>query len=163
MVDVYLSNAADKSKENYIIAKENNVWGVKDDPENKNNRDQVKIGDILILENKTYGAIIGKITELKDDYTPLWPSGDGEVYPYRVKFDIIYDYDNSDISISDILFNCLRDKDGSKYKSKKAVGNAFRGPNGQFRKLTQEEYCCIFEQMENKKGEIYCKYLRRMG
>jgi len=161
MADVYLCNAANEFKDDYIIAKNNKVWGVKNDLTNKNKRDLVKIDDILILENKTYGAIIGKITELKDDYTPLWPSRDDEVYPYRVKFDIIYDYDKSDIN--HILFNCLRDTYGSKYKSPKAVGNAFRGPNGQFRKLRQGEYCCIFEQMTNKRGEKPLQKLAENG
>jgi|GEM_PF-6698301 len=159
MADVYLCNVADVSKENYNIAKENNVWGVKEN--HKGKRDAVKIGDILILENKTYGAIIGKITELKDDYTPLWPSRDNEVYPYRVKFDIIYDYDESDID--DILSYCLRNSFGAKYETPQELSGAFQGPNGQFRKLRQEEYCCIFEQMENKKGGNLLQILAENG
>jgi len=151
MVDVYLCNVPDEYKDDYIIAKNNKVWGVIKDPNYKSKRDQVKIGDILILENKTYGAIIGKITKLKDDYTPLWPIRNNEVYPYRVELKIIYDYDKSDIN--NILIDCLRDQYGGKYNNPQALGMALRGANGQFRKLSQEEYCCIFEQITNKRGE----------
>lgn len=161
MADVYLCNVADKFKDDYNIAKNNKVWGVKNDLTNKNKRDLVKIGDILILENITYGAIIGKITELKDDHTSLWPLRDNEVYPYRVKFDIIYDYEESDIN--NILIDCLRDKHGAKYISPKALGRALKGVNGQFRKLSQEEYCCIFEQMKNKRGGNLLQILAENG
>jgi len=162
MADVYLCNVTDQLKDDYIIAKNKKVWGVIKDPDYKSKRDQVKIGDILILENKTYGAIIGKISELKDDYTTLWPLRNNEVYPYRVEFDIIYDYDKSDIN--DILIYCLRDKSsGAKYRNLKALGMAFRAEHGQFRKLSQEEYCCIFEQMTNKRGEKPLQKLAENG
>jgi hypothetical protein len=153
MVEVYLCNIVDKFKDDFDAAKQNKKWGVLGKPTYQKKRDQVDKGDILILENKTYGAIIGKVTNPRIYETSrIWPSTKitNEVYPYRVQFDIIDEYPESDIN--DILIKCLKDKSGKEYGSLQALGKALQGVNGQFRKLNQDEYCCIFKRMEDKRG-----------
>ncbi|MGC8701283.1 MAG: hypothetical protein ACP5R3_06730, partial [Thermoplasmata archaeon] len=149
MTKVYLCNVPHKFRVDYGIAIENNKWGVKNSIDYKNKRDLVSVNDILILENKYKGAIIGKITDKIDEPNNIiWPVRDGEVYPYRVKFDILYIYKNNDINA--ILIKCLKDSSGLNYKNLQALGMSLRGPAGQFRNLEYDEYCCIFKEMQSK-------------
>ncbi len=152
MTKVYLCNVPDEFRVDYDIAIENNKWGVKNSIDYKNKRDLVSVNDILILENKEKGAIIGKITDKIDEpNNKIWELRDGEVYPYRVKFDIIYTYEYNDIN--DILIKCLKDSSGRNYKNPQALGMSLRGPSGQFRNLEYDEYCCIFKEMQSKTGK----------
>jgi Cdc6-like AAA superfamily ATPase len=158
MVEVYLCNIVDIFEDDYDAAKQHQKWGVPGKPPYQKKRDQVDKGDILILENKTHGAIIGKITNPRIyETSSIYPSTKrtNEVYPYRVQFDIIDEYPESDIN--DILKRCLKKKSGKEYGNPQALGMALRGVNGQFRKLKREEYCCIFEQMEDKRGGLLQK------
>ena len=144
MVNVFFCNVPDKYREDYHIALENKKWGVP--IKYKERRDRVNVGDILILENISYGAIVGKITDKIDEFDlNIWPVRDNDNYPYRVKFEILYMYNKSNIDT--ILINCLNDRMGFKYQSINALGLALKGVGGQFRELKSHEYCCIFQEM----------------
>jgi len=149
MLDVFLCNAPDKYREDYHIALENKKWGVP--VKYKDRRNRVNEGDILILENMRYGAIVGKITNKIDEFDlNIWPIRNDDNYPFRVEFEILYQYKKSNINT--ILINCLNDKMGFKYTSMKFLGLALKGVGGQFRELESHEYCCIFQEMGKYSG-----------
>ncbi len=166
MTNVFLCVVPADAEDHYSIAVEKKMWGVKKDLEYR--RTGVKKGDLIILSQIKKGAVIGKITEIYDDWKDLsWGYSDiGDNYPIRVKFDeIIYNY--SYLDWEDILLDCLLDKNGESYKTRdfpgKALGTALRGSNGQFRKLEPEEYCCIFNEIKSKRGENIIDFIKKAG
>jgi hypothetical protein len=149
MSDVFLCNVADKYRGDYNIAFKNKKWGVPVKYEQRRNR--VNKGDILILENMTYGAIVGKITNKIDEFDlNIWPLRNNDNYPLRVEFEILYQYNKSNINT--ILIKCLNDKMGFKYPRLNVLGLALKGLGGQFRELKSHEYCCIFQEMRKYSG-----------
>ena len=160
MADVYLCNVP--IPEHYKIAIRFKKWGVPDKEIFKKRRDFVNEGDLLILEQTDSGAVVGKITEKVDEFDKYeWGNelvGEHKNYPYRVKFEILYEYGpqyNKSNNINQILKECLKDINGFDYQSLNALTLSFKGYGGQFRKLKPREYCCLFEKFEKYSGNKF--------
>lgn len=80
----YLCTVSNKFPENYDIGVKANRWGVVE--KYKNRIDQVKPGDTLVF---LVGGEFRSIHRIESypfrEATPLWPSMNGSVFPYRIK------------------------------------------------------------------------------
>lgn len=80
----YLCTVSNKFPENYDIGVKANRWGVVE--KYKNRIDPVKPGDTLVfLVGGEFRSIHSIESHPFREVTPLWPSMDGGVFPYRIK------------------------------------------------------------------------------
>jgi len=168
MVDVYLCNVPQNYPMDYDIAKKTNHWGVKSGQSYKNRWDSVRENGIIIIEHMNKGFLIGIITKKLIDYTPIWPiREDYEVYPYRVQFKTLFEFNFPSqygrSEVNDILIKCLIGQNGIHYRSPQELGGGLQAVNGQYRRLNRDEYCCIFKEIKSRKNIDIIAGLRSQG